>query len=404
MSDKAVPGNRSELPGAVAPAPPVGPQKPIVAVVKELKNIATGASRLHAVGFTEGAREVLAGGIFPITVKVKSSATGKSFDRIVEISAYGKWLAQEGTRSGDLVRNSATQFSPDGNSFVGIPDWKGNLKPGRNDFQIPAAFGLGHAANGQPIGEPVWVETSLSPRTVFSSTNRSLAILSKKWRAPVLWVTVLNTATGKVLGNLTLHTWGLPPAALSSDGQRLITAIQHNESLDHPNDCEVVVLDVKTGKTLLAVGGSGLKPQVVARSDQAPPPVVPKVDVHSYPVTSITVSPNGSVFASSDGDRVRFWDAATGRLVRSFAYRAQRNQGQPWLRGGTNLAYSPAGRLLAAQDGRGMIFFDASTGEEAGIATGHTAAVSAFAFSADGKRLVTGDEGGIVKVWSVTYE
>jgi WD40 repeat protein len=51
-----------------------------------------------------------------------------------------------------------------------------------------------------------------------------------------------------------------------------------------------------------------------------------------------------------------------------------------------------------------MIFFDAGTGEEAGIAAGHTAAVSAFSFSADGKRLATGDESGTVKVWSVATE
>ena len=95
------------------------------------------------------------------------------------------------------------------------------------------------------------------------------------------------------------------------------------------------------------------------------------------------------VSAGLDG-RVRFWDAATGKLAREL------KAPSPVL----SLALSPDGSRLAAGDARGVVsLWEVATGRlERELKTG-ARAVNAVAFNSDGSALAAGCEDGRVRVW-----
>lgn len=64
--------------------------------------------------------------------------------------------------------------------------------------------------------------------------------------------------------------------------------------------------------------------------------------------------------------------------------------------------FAPGGALAAGLDDGTVRFFDLDTGREKGPAlAGHSGAVGALAFSADGSLLVTGSEDGTALVWEL---
>jgi WD40 repeat protein len=64
--------------------------------------------------------------------------------------------------------------------------------------------------------------------------------------------------------------------------------------------------------------------------------------------------------------------------------------------------FSSDGRLLAAADVEGVSVFESHTGRERWRFEGHDANVTCAAFSADGRRLVTGSEDSTLLVWDLT--
>jgi WD40 repeat protein len=93
------------------------------------------------------------------------------------------------------------------------------------------------------------------------------------------------------------------------------------------------------------------------------------------------------------GGNILVWDAATGRQI-----------ARTELRGPVRcLAVDPTGSLFTAATRTGDIgVYDANTGAKRAGASGHTNSCRAAAFSADGKRIVTGSSDHTAKVWDAS--
>src|SRR5262249_50536071 len=77
---------------------------------------------------------------------------------------------------------------------------------------------------------------------------------------------------------------------------------------------------------------------------------------------------------------VRFWDPATGKIIREIAWDPRR---------GSNLALSPDGRMLALSEGEGKVRLRGTvTGRDGFVLEHPGCAVETSWFSRDGKRLV----------------
>ncbi len=128
---------------------------------------------------------------------------------------------------------------------------------------------------------------------------------------------------------------------------------------------------------------------------------------HEDHISAIAFSPDGRLVASSGGfdKTIHVWDVREGKEIRQ-------------IKGFTNfvepLCFSPDGKSLAcgssprrnsAKDERTLRLWDVSSGKERCIFDSHTA-VSALAFSADGKVLASGNEYAAgeapIRLWDAT--
>ena len=110
---------------------------------------------------------------------------------------------------------------------------------------------------------------------------------------------------------------------------------------------------------------------------------------------SVSFSPGGKIVASSSWDkRVKLWDVATGRELKTFIGH------QSPVR---VVIFSPDGKTLASGSAdRSVKLWDVSTGRELETLRGHGGSVSSITFSPDGKTLASGSADRSVKLWDVS--
>jgi WD40 repeat protein/tRNA A-37 threonylcarbamoyl transferase component Bud32 len=199
-------------------------------------------------------------------------------------------------------------------------------------------------------------------------------------------VKVWDAVTGQEKLSWKGHTYSVFSVAFSPDGQRIVSGSVGYDPKTKQSWGEVKVWDAATGQEKLSWKG------------------------HTYSVSSVAFSPDGTRIVSGGGEfdkpgEVKVWDAATGQEKLSWKGHTH------WV---TSVAFSADGTRLASMSGDQTVkVWDAATGQEKLSLKGHKGSVpirsaTSVAFSPDGTRIVSGGEGfdaktgkhwGEVKVW-----
>jgi WD40 repeat protein len=350
---------------------------------EQSRRLPFGNGGIRCVAFSADGATVAVGGDGgnPLSVKLFETATGKetltieypeaSSVRSVAFSPDGKALAASGGSSTRLFdaatgkeklkidrRAIGLRFSPDGATLTGavagtIYRWDAatgkSLIPEGGDSAVAqievTADGKRLVTRGQDGDAHVWD----------AGTDEHLRSVSVGWQR------------------------GL---ALSPDGRYLVWPVADEavkfKNKDEPNAIyagnRLRMLDLTTGKLVERFGGF-------------------EGDAHDLFFTA-----GGKTLVTVDhrDATVRFWDAATGKVERSFRAGPKELRNHVW-----HSRLSPDGKVLAVTyqpAGRGFFspfavkLWDAESGKELHDLPGHYHYVEAIAFSADGKYLVTGSE------------
>ncbi|MEJ2708094.1 MAG: WD40 repeat domain-containing protein [Anaerolineales bacterium] len=124
-----------------------------------------------------------------------------------------------------------------------------------------------------------------------------------------------------------------------------------------------------------------------------PPAIQRRLNVPSFGVTNLAISPNKDVLASGGGDdKIRFWRISDGWMLKVEAV-----QGEV-----ASMAFSPDGRLLAVGLWRGPVqILSVPDGALLASLEGHASAVSDIVFTSDGKALFTVSYDGTIRAWGL---
>jgi WD40 repeat protein/DNA-binding SARP family transcriptional activator len=339
--------------------------------------------------------------------KVQFTLTGHTgLVSSIHFSADGKYIAAGASDSTTIVWDAASgqalmtlagptasvqnvQFSPDGTNLLTISGdqkarlWDVSLSGSREDLawydRSAQAFsgvafspdGAHLAAVGGGIIGYTWDMTSgatllrldgkggYQGAVAFSPNGRMLATTSGSEL-----VDIRDATTGTIIRSLYGHSLWVGGMAFSPDGSRLATIGYDNTA---------VVWDVASGKQLFSID---------AYNQFAP---------YSQEI-GVAFSPDGRQFATAGMERVRIWDAATGKMLRELpAQPAEAYQ----------VAYNPDGRSLVVGYalGMGAIVWDAQSGALMHVLTGQHGSIQGLVFSRDGRQIITGSVDGTIKIW-----
>ena len=332
----------------------------------------------------------------------------------------------------------AVRFSPDGRTLFALGEWV-------PEFKFNAAVQRFDAGTGRPLGtERVVTRRSSFVNLMVSRDGRRLVTTSSEDG------TVIRDA--RTLEPLDRVSIGAEASALSPDGRTMLVG---------GRDGSVGFLDLTTGNLRRATGrhdapvtraaftADGRRAVTTGADGRAivwdveRPAATETLAGHAGGINALAIAPDDSTLYTAGLDRkVIAWDlAGTRRLGRSLDIEPALGPGQPpahaLRRDGRVLAvghgdgtvtpidartlrplatrfrvvpsgsvsameFVPGGPLLAVTGTDGFLaIVDPRDGSIVKRLAGHRAAVSTPSFSADGRRMATGDLDGIVRVWAL---
>ena len=177
-------------------------------------------------------------------------------------------------------------------------------------------------------------------------------------------------------------------------GRELAAAALNNLTIDPERS---ILLALQAISTTRAVDGTVLPEaeEALHRSIVASP-IRMTLTGHGTRVLSADYSPDGKQLATIGDDGTTIvWDAASGDELQRLPGTTQPSD----FVSAQRIAYSPDGKLLAVCDNHQVKVHDAATYELLHTLNGPEADMTAVAFSRDGTRLASVDQGGTVFVW-----
>jgi WD40 repeat protein len=202
------------------------------------------------------------------------------------------------------------------------------------------------------------------------------------------------------------HRASVNRVSLSADGQRALTA---------SDDESVAIWDVQTGEQLRRFNcGAGVSraifspdgtqvaaacsDKIVRLWDVATASIIGILEGHKERVTSVSFSPDGSLFLSASvwDDAACVWETLGWRKVGAL----NGHHG-----GILDAQFSPDGaRIVTASADKTARIWDAASCKETSILQGHKARVWSATFSGSGAQIVTTSDDGTAKIWDSTKE
>lgn len=111
-------------------------------------------------------------------------------------------------------------------------------------------------------------------------------------------------------------------------------------------------------------------------------------------ILALDFSPDGSLLATGDDQRIKIWQVPEYKLVRTLS---GHDAPPVWA-----LAFSPDGSTLASgSSDRQVKLWNVDTGECLKVFEGHQGSIGSLAFSPDGQTLVSSSEDNTIKIWQL---
>jgi WD40 repeat protein len=218
-------------------------------------------------------------------------------------------------------------------------------------------------------------------------------------------VRIWDARTGKLLHTLTGHENVVYCLAASPSGDQIASGSW---------DRTIKIWDANTGELLRTLSAEREVQRVAFTADGRRVAALSRGAVQLWDVTTgqpgrqfkdtchiygMALSPDGLLATGGDDHLIKLWDLETGTLVREFRGHASTPH---------RLTFSADGRRLASGDGDtlqgqgGAIkVWDVASGELLHPLEGHTYPVFALAFNSDGRRLISGAADNTIKVWDM---